>query len=180
MTDLITLEDKETIFLGDVNVDLMKNETDLKYLSDVYQFDQIITYHKGVVKDSITLIDHIYTTHKQLSRESGVIPLGFSDHHMMYIIGKPKHPKVHHKHTEIQCRRCKTFNKDAFQQSLRQVPWSILEDVNDPHRAWFMWKDLYTAILDKHASIKTRRIKTDSAPWLNDHIITVMQKRDSS
>ncbi len=32
MTNLITLEDKETIFLGDFNVDLMRNETHFKYL----------------------------------------------------------------------------------------------------------------------------------------------------
>ncbi len=42
-----------------------------------------------------------------------------------------------------------------------------------------MWNDLHTAILDKHAPIKTRRIKTDSTPWVNDHIITSMQNRDS-
>ncbi len=42
-----------------------------------------------------------------------------------------------------------------------------------------MWKDLYTGILDNHAPIKTRRIKADSAPWLNDHITTAMQNRDS-
>ncbi len=42
-----------------------------------------------------------------------------------------------------------------------------------------MWKDLCIAILDKNAPIKTRRIKTDSAPGLNDHIITAMQNRDS-
>ncbi len=95
------------------------------------------------------------------------------------MIHKHKHPKIHHKHTEIQERSHKTFNEDAYQQSLRQVPRSILENVNDPDRAWFMWKDLYTAVLDKHAQIKTRRIKTDSAPWLNDHIIIAMQKRDS-
>ncbi len=140
----------------------MKNETHLKYLSEVYQFDQLITDPTRVVKDSSTLIDHVYTTHKQ--RESGVIPLGVCDHHMVYMISKHKHPKVHHKHTEIQYRSYKTFNEYAFQQSLRQVPWSILEDVNNPDRAWFTWKDIYTAMLDNHASIKTRRIKTDSAP----------------
>ncbi len=43
MTDLITLEDKETIFLGDFHVYLIKNETHLKYVSEVYQFDQLIT-----------------------------------------------------------------------------------------------------------------------------------------
>ncbi len=42
MTVLITLEDKETIFLGYFNVDLMKNETHLNYLSEVYQLDQLI------------------------------------------------------------------------------------------------------------------------------------------
>ncbi len=107
-------------------------------------------------------------THKQLSNDSRVIPLGLTDH----MIRKHKHPKVHHKHTEIQYRSYKTF-----QQSLRQVPWSTLEEVNDPYRALFM--DLYTGILDNHAPIKTKRIKTDSAPWLNDHIITAMQNRDS-
>ncbi len=157
----------------------MKNETNLKYLSEVYQFDQLIIDPTRVVKDSITLIDHAYTTHTQLSRDSGVIPLGFSNHHMVFMILKHRHPNVHYKHTEIQYRSYKTLNKDAFQHSFRQLQWSILEDVNDPDRALFMWKDLYTAILDKHAPIKYRRIKTDSSPWLNDYIITAMQKRDS-
>ncbi len=41
----------------------MKNDTHLKYLSEVYQFDQLITDPIRVVKDSTTLIDHVYTTH---------------------------------------------------------------------------------------------------------------------
>ncbi len=100
----------------------------------------LITYPTTVVKDSATLIDHICTTYKEMSCESGVIPLGLSDHHMVYMICKHKHQKVHHKHTEIQYRSYKNFFKDVFQQSLRQVPWSILEETNDPGRVWFIWK----------------------------------------
>ncbi len=39
MTDLVTIEDKETIFLGDFNVDFIKHETNLKYLHEVYKLE---------------------------------------------------------------------------------------------------------------------------------------------
>ncbi len=178
MTDLVTLEDKETIFLGDFNVDLIKHETNLKYLHEVYQFEQLISEPTRVVKNISTLIDHIYTTRSEMNRESGVIPLGLSDHHMVYMIRKYKHPKTNHKHTEINYRSYKSFNAEAFQQDLQQVPWSILDNIEDPNDNWTTWKSFYIAILDKHAPQRIRRIRTDSAPWINDAIVTAMQERD--
>ncbi len=178
MTDLVTLEDKETIFLGDFNVDLIKYETNLKYLHEVYQFEQLISEPTRVAKNTSILIDHIYTTRSEMNRESGVIPLGLSDHHMVYMIRKYKHPKTNHKHTEINYRSYKSFNAEAFQQDLQQVPWSILDNIEDPNDNWTTWKSFFFAILDKHAPQQIRRIRTDSDPWVNDTILTAMQERN--
>ena len=178
MTDTITLENKETLFTGDFNVDLLKNEKNLQYLTEVYQFDQVISEATRVTDKTSTLIDHIYTTNREYGREYGVIPLGVSDHHMVYFIRKHKQPRTSHKHTEITFRSYKHFNEEAFQRDLDQVPWSVLDMDEDPNDAWSSWSTLYTEVLDRHAPLRTRRIKVDSAPWINDDILTAMQVRD--
>ncbi len=167
MTDLVTLEDKETIFLGDFNVDLIKHETNLKYLHEVYQFEQLISEPTRVVKNTSTLI---YTTRSEMNHESRVIPLGLSDHHMVYMLRKYKHLKTNHKHTEINYRSYKSFNADAFQQDLQQVLWSILDNIGDPNQNLTTWKSFFFAILDKHAPQRIQRIRTDSASWIKDSI----------
>ena len=60
MVDLITLEDKETIFY----IDLLKHEKHLQYLEEVQQFPQIIEEPTRVTRVSSALIYHIYTTNK--------------------------------------------------------------------------------------------------------------------
>ena len=180
MVDIITLENKETLFLGDFNVDLLKNEKHLQYLEEVYQFEQLIHEPTRVTKDSSTLIDHIYTTNTEHIRTSGVTPLEISDHHMIYLTRKFKQPKTFHRHIEINYRSYKTFNENAFRQDLELAPWSVLDMEDDPNDAWTTWRTLYNEVLDQHAPLKTRRIKSNSAPWINDSILTAMQHRDET
>ncbi len=91
-----------------------------------------------------------------------------------------KHPRTNLKHTEMNYRSYKSFNAEAFQQDLQQVLWSILDNIEDPNQNWMTWKSFFFAILDKHAPQRIWRIRTDSAPWINDTILTAMQEREQA
>ena len=67
---LIDSDNKESIILGDVNYDFLSENlspqaSELKFITRLYQYDQLISEPTGVTKDTRTLIDHFYTTNPQ-------------------------------------------------------------------------------------------------------------------
>ena len=60
-------EDKETILLGDLNVDYLRqqNNKEIKHIINVNGFKQIIKAPTRITKHSKILIDVIATTHEQ-------------------------------------------------------------------------------------------------------------------
>ena len=106
---------------------------------------------------------------------SGVIDLGISDHSLVYVcrkIGIPRgSPKV------IETRQFNKFKADKFQNDLRQA-FIHIEDYTDPNAALHDWNLIFLRIADKHAPLRSRRVKTDLQPWITDEIKKLSYHRD--
>ena len=167
-------ENKETIITGDFNINLLPKENELsvaerfKELLNTFQLQQLINKPTRITETTKTLIDLIICKTNDLKIiESGVIDLGISDHSLVYVcrkIGIPRgSPKV------IETRQFNKFKADKFQNDLRQA-FIHIEDYTDPNAALHDWNLIFLRIADKHAPLRSRRVKTDLQPWITDEI----------
>ena len=107
---------------------------------------------------------------------SGVLPLGISDHSLIYIVRKSAYPKLTTK--IIKRRNFKHFEKSDFLQELSHLDWDIIHNSGDPNEMWNIWSHLFTSIVDKHAPIRETRIGKKRSPWITQSLLRKMRSRD--
>ena len=167
--------------LGDFNIDL--NKPQLLWNSTVLQLglEQIITDNTRVNPISQTLIDHIYTNNKEVITDSGVLKIGISDHYAIYLSFLQRLDKKPTKgHTCIKYRCYKKFNKQHFLADLSQIPFESIYNITEPNLALTHFCNMLTVVIDKHAPIKTKRVKHhDIPPWLSKETLEAMIERDN-
>ena len=177
-------ENKEIYILGDLNCDLLKSISDqpttkLKSIFEMYQLTQLIDEATRITMTSNTLIDHFITNTQEKICKSGVIHTGISDHSMIYAIRKIN--ITIHKNVEniSEIRNMKNFNGQNFLNDLLQQPWeNIYFFADNPNGMWDIWKELFLEILDKHAPLQKKKIKSKSTPWITSNIKNMINTRD--
>jgi hypothetical protein len=132
--------------MGDINIDLAKDSTDantveLKFLMDLFQYNQKINEPTRVTKDSQTLIDHFYTNKCDF-------------------ITVRKFPSFKGNNNILEYRDFKRFNAEAFGQDLNSLGSLNLEHCNDVNKAWLIWKSNFTKIIDKHQTCTIKNTQT--------------------
>ena len=79
----------------------------------------------------------------------------------------------------ITYRSFKNFNELNFLNDLNAVPCEIIENFYDIDDIVSSWMLLFTEIFDKHAPIKTQRIKRKYQPeWLTPEILDLIKERN--
>ena len=163
---LIDNEDKESIILGDINCDLLDNNptsliSELKFITNLYQYEQLIKEPTRITKDTSTLIDHFYTTNSNLIISSGVTAMTISDHYLIYGIRKFKTFKQAPKF--IEYRDFKHFNQQNFLWNLASL--STLNLIHsDPNKSWISWKNKFLETVNMHAPLKRRKVSNKQIP----------------
>ena len=169
---LIDNEDKESIILGDINCDLLDNNptsliSELKFITNLYQYEQLIKEPTRITKDTSTLIDHFYTTNSNLITSSGVTAMTISDHYLIYGIRKFKTFKQAPKF--IEYRDFKHFNEQNFLWNLASL--STLNLIHsDPNKSWISWKNKFLETVNMHAPLKRRKVSNKQIPWLTNDL----------
>jgi hypothetical protein len=77
--------------LGDVNSDILISasiDTEMDFITKLFQYHQLIKYPTRVAKDNASLIDHFYTNKPECIISSGVKIITISDHYLIYGIRK--------------------------------------------------------------------------------------------
>lgn len=183
LVKVIDNEDKELFILGDLNCDLLKATPDqptkkLLSLLELYQLSQLIKEPTRITRTSSTLLDHFVTSNPEKITISGVVHTGVSDHSLIFAIRKINiSPKI--KATTIQIRNMKKFNEQHFLEDLMKQPWEqlyVLED--DPNAMWLFWKKLFMEVLDVHAPLQHKRVKSKKVPWLTKDLKEHIRNRD--
>ena len=67
---------------------------------------------------------------------------------------------------------------DYFLDDMALVPWDMIELIDNPIRAWEVWKHSFLAVANLHAPVKKKRVRNSKAPWLTPEIKRLMWERD--
>ena len=180
--DNVLTEEKEFLLLGDFNKNLFNEDTDRDWgnFTTSLGLTQLINEPTRVTKDSKTLIDHIYTTNEENIRSVKVEKICVSDHYAIFC-NRSSHisPDKANQHQTITYRSFKNFVESNFLNDLNSVPWEIIESFDDVDDIVSAWMTLFTETLDKHAPIKSHRIKRKYQPdWLTPEILDLIKDRN--
>ena len=117
---------------------------------------------------SRTLIDLIITTWKYLISISGAIPLGISDHDLIYANIRPKNKRPPPKH--IRARDYRKLDPEKFRGDVESAPFHVASVFDDADDILWAWQMLFTNICNDHAPWKEVKIRNSSAPWITRDI----------
>ena len=134
-------EDKETIYLGDMNcdmLDLANNDTKhLKKLFIKFNLVQLIKDPTRTTATTKTIIDHIITNKPEFVSESGVLSCGISDHDVVFLTKQMRLLKLKAPPKILNVRNYKRFNLSAFRQDMRSVPFDEIKNIaRDANEMW--------------------------------------------
>ena len=169
LVDKIDAENKELYLLGDVNCNLLPEATahissSLTNILDIYGLSQLITEPTRLITQvSKSLIDLCIANSSQMVSNFGVVHLGISDHSLVFMTRKANYDRKGSR--TIEMRRFKNFQKDKFLNDLEQMPWRNVSSHSDTNDMWQEWKNLIVSCMDKHAPLKSQRIRNKRSPW---------------
>ncbi|CAC5378818.1 unnamed protein product [Mytilus coruscus] len=133
-----------------------------------------------VTKNSVTLIDHLYSTNPEEITDVNVPAYCPGDHYpVSFTIKKPTFKTSVDKHVTIKYRNFTKFNQEKFIEDLKATNFNEILYFDNPDHAMDAWYSKVLKVLNKHAPIITKRIKKKSQPkWLNQDINLLRAKRD--
>ena len=177
-------ENKEMHILGDLNCNMLKTDKDaniptkkIKSLYELYQLTQMIDEATRVTMATSSLIDHIVTNTPEKISDSGVIHTGISDHSLVFAIRKIS--VIDKQENILEIRNMKNFNEEKFIEDLLKQPWEhIYFSAENPNAMWEIWKKIFLDVLDKHAPLQHKKIRSKKAPWITNDIRNLMNTRD--
>ena len=104
MLELVSIEKKEILVLGDLNCDYLVNSDnkEIKHIITAFGLKQLVTSPTRITNQSSTLIDATCSNEPQNISIMKVIPAGQSDHEMVGCARKLNNIK--HKSRDITCR----------------------------------------------------------------------------
>ena len=124
-----------------------------------------------------TLIDHIITNTPEKVSDSGVIHTGISDHSLVFAIRKIF--VIKKLENTIEIRNMNKFDTQKFVADLMQQQWeNVYFFAETPNAKWEIWKMLFLEVLDKHAPLQNKKIRTRRVPWITSSIKELINTRD--
>ena len=85
-------------------------------------------------------------------------------------------PKIPPK--KFEYRSFKNYNKSEFIKDLNQVPWSVVDGVENVDVAVFLWEKLFSEIANEHAPLKIKRAKGSKTPWVTSKLAEMKRDKD--
>ena len=131
-----------------------------------YELNQLITCS--------TCIDHVWTNQPSMYTNLGTIEVNLSDHLLIYAVRKSV--KISEGHKYIRARSFRNFDEEAFNHDLKHQPWDILELSLDINTAWNVFKDMLMSVCDIYSQVKSLRVCTKKAEWINDEYLELRRK----
>ena len=61
----------------------------------------------------------------------------------------------------------KNFNENKFISELMQQHWEYIYCcAEDPNAMWEIWKSIFLEMLDKHAPLQHKKLRSKKVPWI--------------
>ena len=172
---------RETIILGDINIDVQKNCSFVKrYVSllNMNGLKQIVTKPTRVTKYTSTILDHIIVSDCSKITKCDVLPVGISDHYLTYCTRKVMRSAVG-THNFINVRSMKHYSKEALVQKLQETDWHCVLSCANVNLAWKKFETTVCSVINSIAPRKQCRAKVRSEPWLTSEILECINRRDN-
>ena len=182
--ELVSMLNKEIVIFGDLNFNYKLDESlssnPVHLIENLFQLSQIVTEPTRKTLTSSTVIDVILTSVPEKHLESRVLTAAFSDHYSVFTVIDTI--KQHGKNGDHKCIRFRDFEHCDEQAFVNDILHSeTLENVmsqTDVLKGWYMWKNEFLKVSNKHAPIVERRLKSRNNPWITPNIIKLMYRRD--
>ena len=176
-------EHNEFYLLGDLNCNMLDTSSHvtkkLNLLLESYQLYQMINTPTRVTQFTSSLLDICVTSNPEHVILTDVVPLGVSDHNPIYVVRKINSNVKINSHRCIEIRNYKHFNCDKFLEELWKQPWDLIDHESDINLKWTLWKTLFLNVLDKHAPVQSKRIRSKRhIPWINKNTKNLIHERD--
>ncbi|XP_078377802.1 uncharacterized protein LOC144660957 [Oculina patagonica] len=176
-------ENIEYYLMGDLNCNMNATRHDndtrkLMSITDVYGLQQLITEPTRITPTSSTLIDVIYTNCPDKIICSGVCHISISDHSLVFAYRKLSVNGISGGHNTITYRNFRKFNRNHFRNDVASQNWDPVYNSINPNEMWSQWKCLFLSIVDKHAPLRTMRVRSRSSPWITSELKKRMRHRD--
>ena len=179
--ETVMISRKYVIVCGDFNIDM--SDLDKPYARLFHNFitsrslTQPITLPTRYSKTSNSILDLFLASSDIPISNSSVLDSPISDHLPILLsvdCNVPKRPP-----SLVTRRSFKTFCKSSFEEDLATVPWSIINIFDNPDDQVSVFNTLFSEVLDRHAPIKTVRVKKNPAPWITKSIRDEMDRRNA-
>lgn len=169
----------EQIILGDFNNNWLDRSSsgDRNLLGSV-SLTQLIKEPTRVDGRSSTLLDWILVSNPDRIIKSGVLSDCFSDHSIIYCIWKIKIQSSPYKYITI--RQCKNINVDYYIRDLLDIRWDRLQLIPLVEEAWNFFYTEVKTVIDKHAPVRTIKVKGRHLPWINCNLLQLFKQRDKA
>ena len=176
----IDTEGKELYLMGDTNCDLKVNDNydnhyynnnsvTLLRINAIYGLTQIIKDKTRITGTTSSLIDHIITNSPDKITFSGVLHLGISDHSLIFAYRKLSSERAIG-HKVVKYRKFDSFDATAFLDDLHNQSRDLSISTDNPNEMWDMWKNMFLEIVEKHAPIKKKRVRSKQSPWITSDL----------
>ena len=67
---------------------------------------------------------------------------------------------------------------ESFRNDIASQSWDDLLMFEDPNDMWLAWKTLFLSVVDKHAPIRMKRVRSSERPWVTPQLKKYMYERD--
>ena len=79
----------------------------------------------------------------------------------------------------FKIRNMKNFNEQNFIKELQEQRWEyIYIFATDPNCMWEIWKTLFLKVLNKHAPMQNKKVRSKNVPWITRKIKELIISRD--
>ena len=135
-------------------------------------FNQLIDQPTRVAECS-SVLDHIICNSSEKISQSGVLPIGLSDHFLTFCTRKTVKQKYDSYNT-VTIRSMKNYTASSYQEYLAYTNWAPVYQSSDPNTAWSHFKVIFTQVLDQLVPHKCIQIKQRSEKWMTQEILVIL------
>lgn len=132
---------------------------------------QLISEPTRVTLTCKSLLDWILVSHPNRFLKAGVMSDCFSDHAIVYCIWKNKLPNLPPK--LIKVRQYKKMNVDQLINYIISINWDRYQLIPNVQDAWDFLHSELNIVIDKHALLKTTKVKGRHLPWISEQLAAV-------
>ena len=153
--DLYTQGNTDIVIMGDMNIDLLKRNTDTTKYKDCLHtlpLQQLVKDPTRLTDRTRTLIDHINVNHTEMYYTAGSSELGISDHSLVYTVRKKY--KEDNETFYVWTRSNREYDKKRFRTEVERTCWDFVTSLGNVDKALEAFTCKLNQIIDKFAPNK--------------------------